>query len=136
MQFRSNQNEYLVAFSYASLTDVVLQLLIFFLLSSAFVIQSGVKVQLPKAAAAEQETKSSIVVSIDGNGGVFLNAQPVTLDELSGGIRTLLTTSADQLIILQADKSVSLQRAVDAMDAAKAGGGTRFLIATEPVEPQ
>lgn len=136
MRFRPADNDYLVAFSYASLTDVVLQLLIFFLLSSAFVIQTGVKVQLPKAVASEQETRSSIIVSIDAAGGLYLNAQPVSLDELAGGIRTLLASSVDQLIIIQADRSVSLQRAVEAMDAAKAGGGTRFLIATEPIEPQ
>jgi biopolymer transport protein ExbD len=136
MRFRSDDREYITAFSYASLTDVVLQLLIFFLLSSAFVIQSGVKVQLPTSAPAETETKSSIIVSVDLQGDIFLNAEPVPIGILPERIRTLLDDDPEQLIILQADKTVSLQRAVEAMDAVKAGGGSRFLIATEPVEPQ
>jgi biopolymer transport protein ExbD len=134
MRFRSEDRQYLTAFSYASLTDVVLQLLIFFLLSSAFVIQSGIKVQLPRSAPAEKETTSGIIVSVDERGDVFLNSDPVGLDILPERIRTMLAEAPDQLIILQADRTVSLQRAVEAMDAVKAGGGLRFLIATEPMD--
>ncbi len=136
MRFRTEDRQYIAAFSYASLTDVVLQLLIFFLLSSAFVVQSGVKVQLPKAAPAETETKSNIVVSVTNEGDIFVNADPVTLNDLPERIRTLLLDRPDQLIILQADRMLPLQRAVDAMDAVKAGGGSRFMIATEPLETQ
>jgi len=136
MRFRTEDREYIVAFSYASLTDVVLQLLIFFLLSSAFVVQSGVKVQLPKAGPAETETKSSIIVSVNERGEVFLNAQAVGLDVLPERIRELLADRPDQLVILQADRTVSLQRAVEAMDAVKAGGGSKFLIATEPIDQE
>jgi len=134
MRFRSSKQEYLAAFSYASLTDVVLQLLIFFLLSSAFVIQSGVKVQLPKALLREQETRSQIIVSVDGEGNVYLNSRPLTMDQLLTQVRDLLRKEPDQGVIIQADRNVTLQKAVEAMDAVKSAGGTRFLIATEPLE--
>ncbi|HAV22456.1 MAG: hypothetical protein A2X67_00535 [Ignavibacteria bacterium GWA2_55_11] len=134
MRFRSSKQEYLAAFSYASLTDVVLQLLIFFLLSSAFVIQSGVKVQLPKALLREQETRSQIIVSVDGEGNVYLNSRPLTMDQLLTQVRDLLRKEPDQVVIIQADRNVTLQKAVEAMDAVKSAGGTRFLIATEPLE--
>ena len=136
MRFRTEDRQYITAFSYASLTDVVLQLLIFFLLSSSFVVQSGVKVELPKAAPAETETKSSIIVSVNEGGDIFINAEPVALDALPERVRALLVDRPDQMIILQADRTVSLQRAVEAMDAVKAGGGSRFLIATEPVDQE
>lgn len=134
MRFRTEERQYITAFSYASLTDVVLQLLIFFLLSSAFVVQSGIKVQLPTAAPAETETKSSIIISVNEQGAIFVNAEPVPLEALPERVRTLLAGRPDQLVVLQADRTVSLQRAVEAMDAVKAGGGSRFLIATEPVD--
>ncbi len=136
MRFRTEDKPYITAFSYASLTDVVLQLLIFFLLSSAFVVQSGIKVELPKAVPAESETSSNIVVSITEQGSVFVNAEPVAMDALTDRIRTLLAEHPEQLVILQADRTVSLQLAVQAMDAVKAGGGTRFLIATEPLDTE
>ncbi|MEK6649351.1 MAG: biopolymer transporter ExbD [Bacteroidota bacterium] len=134
MRFRSNAQPYLTAFSYASLTDIVLQLLIFFLLSSAYVIQSGVKVQLPKAATGERGIKAQVVVSVNAEGSFFLNTRPVSREQLLQGVRGLLQQQTDQVVVIQADKSVSLQLAVEAMDVVKAAGGTKFLIATEPVE--
>jgi biopolymer transport protein ExbD len=134
MRFRSSNQTYLTAFSYASLTDVVLQLLIFFLLTSAYVIQSGVRVQLPTAVTGERGTKAKIIVSVNAEGVFFLNSRQVTRDQLKDGVHTLLTEQADPVIVLQADKTVSLQMAVEAMDIVKAAGGSKFLIATEPVE--
>ena len=134
MRFRENTRPFLTAFSYASLTDVVLQLLIFFLLSSVFVIQSGVKVQLPKAVTGEKGTKAQIVVSVNAEGMFFLNTNGVSREQLLEGVRGLLREQSDQVVVIQADKSVSLQLAVEAMDVVKSAGGTKFLIATEPVE--
>ena len=133
MRFRESQPQFLTAFSYASLTDVVLQLLIFFLLSSAYVIQSGVKVQLPRAESSERDTKSQIVVSIDVEGRFYLNTHPVQPEALTAGVRALLRENRENVVVLQADKAVTLQKAVEAMDLVKAAGATRFLIATEPV---
>lgn len=134
MRFRASGPPLLTAFSYASLTDVVLQLLIFFLLSSAYVIQSGVKVQLPKAETGERGTKAQIVVSVNADGALFLNTKPVSREQLRDGVRTMLAEQTDPVVVIQADKSVSLQQAVEAMDIVKSAGGSKMLIATEPLE--
>jgi biopolymer transport protein ExbD len=134
MRFRSSSPPLLTAFSYASLTDVVLQLLIFFLLSSAYVIQSGVKVQLPRSETGERGTKAQIVVSVNADGVFFLNTRPVSREQLRDGVRTMLAEQADPVVVIQADRSVSLETAVEAMDIVKSAGGSKFLIATEPLE--
>ncbi len=131
MRFRT-ENRPLVAFSYASLTDVVLQLLIFFLLSSGFVIQSGLRVHLPKATSADQGQKSEIIITVAQSGAMSLNNQAVTPESLRGELAALLNGDPSRLIIIQADRSVSLQQAVLAMDIAKSAGATKFLIATQP----
>ncbi|MBI3006190.1 MAG: biopolymer transporter ExbD [Ignavibacteriales bacterium] len=134
MKFRT-EHKHLSAFSYASLTDVVLQLLIFFLLSSTFVIQSGIKVRLPKAEAAETANRSQIVVTLTDRGAVFLNNDQVSKSALRSQLTTLLKQSKDQLVVINADKSVSLQGAVEVMDIAKASGAARLLIATQATPP-
>lgn len=133
MRFRSNPPQYITAFSYASLTDVVLQLLIFFLLSSAYVIQSGVKVQLPAAVTGERGMRAQIVVSVTKEGAVYLNSKPIDRNGLRTGVSDLLKAGGDPTVVIQADRSVSLQAAVEVLDIVKSAGGTRFLIATEPV---
>lgn len=131
MKFRT-ENKHIVAFSYASLTDVVLQLLIFFLLSSVYVIQSGIRVQLPRAVAGDQGTKSQIVVSLTDRGTLFVNNEPTSKEQLGPRLSMLLRSSPSQVVVINADASVSLQQAVEIMDIAKAAGGVRFLIATQP----
>jgi len=131
MKFKT-ENQLLTSFSYSSLTDIVLLLLIFFLLSSSFVIQPGIKVQLPKSERTEKETQRQIVVTLTEKGQIFLNDRSVTVESLGAQLSRMLATSGTDIVIIKADKTVSLQSAVQVMDIAKAVGATRLLIATEP----
>jgi len=122
------------AFNYAALTDIVMQLLIFFLLSSSFVIMPGVKVQLPKAQTTEAQTDRNTVITLTGSGRIFLNLDEVTKATLAQKLVPVLDKDRNQVVILKAEKTVSLQSAVDVIDIAKGVGAQRFMIATEPAE--
>jgi biopolymer transport protein ExbD len=122
------------AFNYAALTDIVMQLLIFFLLSSSFVIMPGIKVQLPKAQTTEAQTDRNTVITLTGNGRIFLNLDEVTKATLAQKLIPVLDKDRNQVVILKAEKTVSLQSAVDVIDIAKGVGAQRFMIATEPAE--
>ncbi len=122
------------AFNYAALTDIVMQLLIFFLLSSSFVIMPGVKVQLPKAQTTEVQTDRNTVITLTGSGRIFLNLDEVTKATLAQRLIPVLDKDRNQVVILKAEKTVSLQSAVDVIDIAKGVGAQRFMIATEPAE--
>lgn len=128
----STQHKPLAVFSYSSLTDIVFLLLIFFLLSSSFVIQTGIKVQLPKSTAAEQETQRQIVITVTESGSIFLNEQQVTAETLGARLAPLVNEDQDKMVIIKADQTVSLQSAVQVMDIAKGVGAQRLLIATQP----
>ncbi len=122
------------AFNYASLTDIVLQLLIFFLLSSSFVVTSGIKVQLPKAQTGESQTDKQTVVTLTNAGKLYLNTEEITTGTLGQKLIALLDKNPNQLIIVKADKDVSLQSTIEIVDIAKGVGAQRFMLATEPAE--
>ena len=126
------ENKLLTMFTFSSLTDIVLLLLIFFLLSSSFVIQPGIKVQLPKAEAAETTDDPRIVVTLTGEGQLFLNSRQVTLQTLGQGLAEVLGDTEGQIVVINADRNVSLQSTVQVIDIAKTVGASRFMIATEP----
>ncbi len=132
----TGENKLLAAFNYTSLTDVVLQLLIFFLLSSSFVVIPGIKVQVPKAVSGETGSEVSITISLTERGELFLNADRVTVQDLGHKLAGLLDKARDRIVIVRADKNVTLQSAVEVIDIAKSVGATRFMIATEPVTAQ
>lgn len=124
-------NKPLALFSYSSLTDIVLLLLIFFLLTSSFIATSGIKVNLPAASATQPMDRNRIVITLRTAGGIFLNDAPVTNAELGARLKALLTDPANQVVILASDKDVPLERAVFVLDAARRQGAARFFISTK-----
>jgi biopolymer transport protein ExbD len=121
-------------FNYASLTDIVLQLLIFFLLSSSFVSSPGIKVALPKAQTSDIQADRQTVITITQSGKLYLNTDEVTTSTLAQRLIPLLDKNRDQVVIIRADQEVSLQKAVEVIDIAKGVGAQKFMIATKPEE--
>ena len=124
----------LQTFSVYSLTDIVMLLLIFFMLSSSFIIQPGIKVRLPKSETAEVNSEKSITVTITQDGALYLNDERTSLEALPAKLKPKLIYGAGQVIVIQADRDISLNRAVQVIDVIKSAGGEKFLIATERPE--
>lgn len=131
MKFKINSQP-LSAFSYSSLTDIVMLLLIFFLISSSFVVQSGVKLKLPGSKLNEQSVTAKYVVSITANGEIYLGNKPVGVDALPGELSLMRSGDMeDTNLIIRADRAVPIELVVKVIDAAKAVGLDKFTIQTE-----
>ena len=128
------QNKVLDTFSFSSLTDIVLLLLIFFLLSSSFIIQPGIKVKLPVSDTAESTNEKSITITLTENGGIYLNQNQVSFNDLPARWNQLMAMNPDQAIIIRADKGVTIERTVAILDIGKKVGANNFNIATEQSE--
>jgi biopolymer transport protein ExbD len=123
-------------FSVSSLTDIVMLLLIFFLLSSSFVTQPGIKVQLPRAESGETPSEANVTVSLTEEGRIFVNSRQVTLETLGHELLTALNGDPQKVVVVSADRNVTLQNTVQVIDVARAVGATRFMIATMPLSAQ
>lgn len=129
MKFESS-NKPLSMFSFSSLTDIVMLLLIFFLLTSQFVIQTGVKVKLPGAKNNEQSAPSRLVVTINEQNRMFVGSKEIAVEALAGEL-TKLNTGSEGNLIIRADKSVSIDMVIKVIDSAKGVGIDKFTIETE-----
>lgn len=132
----ATEHKLLTMFSFSSLTDIVMLLLIFFLISSSFVTQPGIKVQLPKAETGETANDGQILVTLTEQGRMFLNSEQITVDLLGQKLARLLGRSEGQVVVIRADRGVTLQSTVQVIDIAKAVGAERFMIATVPLGAQ
>ena len=128
-------NQPLSIFSYSSLTDIVLLLVIFFLLSSQFVIQTGVKVKLPGSTTEESSEPTSMIVTITSAGVVYVGPDETTIEVLPSKLSELLKTSTDNNLVIRADKSVQIDLVIKVIDAAKSVGIGKFTIQTEKENP-
>lgn len=127
----SMSNKPLNIFSFSSLTDIVMLLLIFFLLTSQFVIYTGVKVKLPGAKNNEQSVPSKLIVTVTENDRVYVGNEEVSLDALSAKLDAANREILEQNLIIRSDKNVKIERVINIIDAAKGIGITKFTIETE-----
>jgi biopolymer transport protein ExbD len=130
MKFKMS-NEPLSVFQYSSLTDIIFLLLIFFLLTSQFVISTSVKVKLPGAKSMEQSTPSRMIVTITEAGVIFFGNEPTSIDMLPSKLNSYRVTNNEENLIIRSDKSVPLEIVIQVLDAAKGIGIEKFVIETE-----
>jgi biopolymer transport protein ExbD len=117
-----------------SIADIVLLLLIFFLLTSTFIIQQGIRIKLPKAFSEESATPDRIVITMTEQGQLFLGDGMVGLDNLEILLKESLEEMGNPLVVLRADRSIIIEKVVRVMDIAREAGAEKLLIATEPIE--
>lgn len=110
------------------LIDMVFLLLIFFLLTSNFVMQPGIKVNLPKAATSEIVQYENIEIIISAENVTYFNGKVLTAGELRNLIKQL--AKRKQPLLIKADRRASLGRVVEVWDMCRDLGVTQLNIAT------
>lgn len=130
MKFETSRKP-LSAFSLSSLTDIVFLLLIFFLLTSQFVIQTGVKVKLPASKLNEQSLPTKLIVSIAEDMTIYIGNQKTDINSLAIELNRLRAEIQEDNLVIRADKTVDIDLVIQVIDAAKGVGIERFTIETE-----
>jgi biopolymer transport protein ExbD len=130
MTFKTS-NQPISIFSFSSLTDIVMLLVIFFLLTSQFVIQTGVKVKLPGSKTNEPSTASQLIVTLTAGGGVFAGKEEISIDQLPAKLSIMKGTSMEDNLVIRADKTVAVDMVIKVIDAARTSGIDKFTIETE-----
>lgn len=120
-------------FNFSSLTDIVMLLLIFFLLSSQFVMQTGIKVKLPGAKNNEQAQATNFSVTITDRNKIYVGTEEVGISLLGAKLSSARTSNMNENLTIRADKSVKIDLIIQVLDAAKGIGVDKFTILTEKV---
>ena len=128
---RKKRPRYQIQMPLTSLIDIVFLLLIYFLLTTNFIVEEGIKIKLPQANAAAPQTRQEITVYVDRDGRAFLLNKQVPEDMLFKKLKEMIGGQKDRLVVVKADRSVVLNKAVKVMDLAKAAGAARLCLATE-----
>jgi len=115
-----------------ALVDIVFQLIIFFVLTTTFVSNPGIEVDLPRAKAHEIQHKSEeIVVALTSEGQIVLHGKAIDFEQLGEVFENTASESKATMVILQADQDVAHGRVVRIMDLAKEKGLQHLAIATQ-----
>lgn len=116
----------------APMLDFFLNLLIFFIITAAFVTESGIKVNRPSAQTAVKQEKSNILVAISAGGEIWIDRQHVDIRALRAIIQKMKLENPNATVIIQADKDARASLMVEAMDQARLAGVKDVAIAAMP----
>ena len=133
MELRVKKKRSLVI-NLTSLMDVMFLLLIFFMVTTTFLSQPAIKLQLPSARHAEAERAEPVVVHIDQMGRVYLNDNPMELGLLGSALEREMAERTEKTVVLKADSRVSHGVVVQVLDAVKAAGVEKLSVSTSPEE--
>ena len=112
--------------------DIVLVLLIIFMVTAP-VIQSGIEVNVPKTQVVREIAEEKLIVSIDKEQKLYLQNDPVNVNELGNKIREKLLDPTRQSVYLRADQSVPFQTFATVLDHLKLAGIENVSIVTQPL---
>ncbi len=113
--------------------DIVLVLLIIFMVTAP-VIQSGIEVNVPKTKVVRELAEEKLVVSIKKDQTVYLQNDPVNINDLGRKVRERLLDPARQSIYMRADTDIPFGTFATVMDSLKAVGIDNISIVTQPID--
>jgi biopolymer transport protein ExbD len=112
------------------LIDIVFLLLVFFMLTSHFVREENIKVDLPVAQSGAPDDSEYVQVVLDAQGRILLRDHFIDMSELTARLRDELARQPEKVVRIRGDRAVTLGLAVGVLDAARSAGADGVDIVT------
>ncbi|HHT9124762.1 MAG TPA: ExbD/TolR family protein [Candidatus Brocadiia bacterium] len=136
MEFREKRS-FKIAINIAPMVDMLFMLLIFFIVTSTFVEQPNIKLELPTAKHSEMGKTEQLTLIISREGKLYLQNEAIERKDLEMKLKDVFAQRQDKSLVLKADKLVPYGIVIDVMDAAKSVGLRKIIAPTamEQKEP-
>jgi biopolymer transport protein ExbD len=114
------------------LVDIMLVLLIIFMLTAHLIAKQAIEVELPRASQSTTLKVTTLAITLNREGAIFLDEKPVTPDALRAAVAAAIKKDPKSQAIIAGDKAVSHGRIVWVLDLVKSLGVTSFAIQIDP----
>ncbi|AQZ93829.1 ExbD/TolR family protein [Halopseudomonas phragmitis] len=102
--------------------DIVFIMLIFFIVTSSFIKESGITVQTPSAASASEQPKGNILIAVSPNGEIWIDRQRVDIRAVRAAVERLRVDQPDSSVVVQADRDSRSGLVIQVMDQVRLAG--------------
>lgn len=114
--------------------DVVFIMLIFFIVTTSFVKESGIEVNRPNAATADKKERASIMIAISEAGEIWLQKRRIDIRAVRANVERLHAESPEGGVVIQADKASKNGLLVKVMDQVRLAGVKSISLAAKPTQ--
>jgi biopolymer transport protein ExbD len=119
-----------------SMGDIAFLLIIFFMLTTVFSKDRGIKMELPESVTQEELTVKSVVISIQQNGQIFVDGLEKSLVEVSGYVLDERERNPSKFVTIKSDKNARYGLIMDVMDELMQVGIKDIALPTESEEKE
>lgn len=113
------------------LIDMVFILLIFFIVTTHFVTDTGLKVERPSSRTTDSLPTQTLRVAVNATGALYVTGRPVSLTGLRAWLKRQSPSQAQKTLVIVADKATPADRIVQVMDEARDAGIEQVALATQ-----
>lgn len=135
MTTEARQRRFLAEINVIPLVDVVLVLLVIFMVTAPMLYR-GMDIKLPTSTSNTIKPEERMVLTIERDQKLFLDKDPVGVDQLEARLRAARQRNADVAVYLRADREVPYGTVVRVMDGVKRAGVEKLGMVTEPAGPE
>ncbi|MEE4303236.1 MAG: biopolymer transporter ExbD [Wenzhouxiangella sp.] len=112
--------------------DIVFIMLIFFIVTTSFIRETGVEVNKPTALTAEPRPQGNVLIAIRENDEIWMNKQQVEIHQVRPEVERAKAENPESAVVLIADQGARTGMLVEVMDQVQAAGINRISISAEP----
>ncbi len=131
MRRLSSSSEESVEINMTPLIDMVFILLIFFIVATSFVRETGVAIERPTAASATRGEKSSILVGVTSTGRIFIENQEIDIHNIKARMDSFLADVPGGGVVIVADKSCPTGITIQVLDSCRLAGVKNISVAAK-----
>ncbi len=112
--------------------DIVFIMLIFFIVTTSFIRETGVEVNKPTALTAEPRPQGNVLIAIRDDDEIWMNKKQVEIHEVRPEVERAKAENPESAVVLIADRSSRTGMLVEVMDQVQAAGISRISVSAEP----
>lgn len=113
--------------------DVVFIMLIFFIVTTSFIKESGIEIERPESSAASPRPDAQVLVAVTPEGAVWVDGRPVDVHRIGQEVAGML--SADGSVVIQADRESTTGLLIEVMDRLQQAGVEQVAVAASRSAP-
>ena len=111
--------------------DIVFIMLIFFIVTTSFIKETGVEVNKPEATTAIPKPRGNIMIAITASDQIWMDKRPVQLGQIRAMVESALAENPEGTVIVITDKEASTGVLIDLMDQVRLGGVANIAVAAK-----
>ena len=112
--------------------DIVFIMLIFFIVTTSFIRETGIDPQRPEALTASQQARGNILIGISATGQIWMDKREVALEAVRQRVEQARNESPESTVVIIADERSETGILIDLMDQVRLGGILNISVAAQP----